>query len=226
MSIKLCSFNCKGFNVSKIRHISEILLTCDILLLQETWLLQSQVGCFNKYFDNFNTCGISGMDENKLLLGRNYGGCSMLYKKSMSSLISYIDLSSKRVCCMKIKSATNYLYIFNVYMPCDTSNNDFLQEYNDVLSTISICMASYKTEYCIIAGDMNTDLSRHKSGNTISLHSFIENENLYFAINKIPNKVPFTFTGIKDNHSLIDHFIISKNMIDTCGNRLPYLRLL
>ena len=47
--IKLCSYNCKGFSVSKIKHIAELLSNSDILLLQETWLLKSQIGTINQY---------------------------------------------------------------------------------------------------------------------------------------------------------------------------------
>ena len=41
--------------------------------------------------------------------------------------------------------------------------NDNLQDYNEVLSTISTCLSQYNAEYCVIAGDFNTDLSRVNS---------------------------------------------------------------
>ena len=72
--IKLCSYNCKGFSISKIKHIAELLSNSAILLLQETWLLKSQIGTINQYFSEFNTCGISGINENVLIQGRRYGG--------------------------------------------------------------------------------------------------------------------------------------------------------
>ena len=33
MDIKFCSFNCGGFNISKVKHISELMKQCDILLI-------------------------------------------------------------------------------------------------------------------------------------------------------------------------------------------------
>ena len=63
MDVKLCSFNCKGFNVSKIKHITELLSVCDILMLQETWLLKSQIGSLNQYFTQHNSCGVSGITK-------------------------------------------------------------------------------------------------------------------------------------------------------------------
>ena len=80
-NIKLCSYNCKGFSTSKIKHIAELLSNTNILLLQETWLLKSQIGTINQYFSEFNTCGISGMHENVLIQGRRNGGCSFQYQK-------------------------------------------------------------------------------------------------------------------------------------------------
>ena len=43
-----------------------------------------------------------------------------------------------------------------------------LQDYNDVLSDISGWMNEHKIDYFVIAGDLNTDLSRLNSGNTLS----------------------------------------------------------
>ena len=60
-------------------------------------------------------------------------------------------------------------------------SNDNLQDYNEVLSTISTCLSQYNAEYCVIAGDLNTDLSRVNSGNTISLKAFVDEENLFLV---------------------------------------------
>ena len=89
------------------------------------------------------------------------------------------------------------LYIFNVYMPCDTTSNDHIEESNYVLSCISTCVHQNEVEYCIIAGDLNIDLIRHSSGNTISLNSFMWHDHLAYALKRISNNVSHTFTSIK-----------------------------
>ena len=61
MDLKLCSFNCKGFNISKVKHIFELMKSCDILMLQETRALPSNVGKLNQYFVALNTYGISSV---------------------------------------------------------------------------------------------------------------------------------------------------------------------
>ena len=60
MDLKVCTFNCKGFYISKVKHLKSTLKECDILLLQETWALKDQVGRLNKYFKDYNTCGVLG----------------------------------------------------------------------------------------------------------------------------------------------------------------------
>ena len=47
MDLKVCTFNCKGFNIAKVKHLKSILKECDILLLQETWALKDQVSRIN-----------------------------------------------------------------------------------------------------------------------------------------------------------------------------------
>ena len=76
-------------------------------------------------------------------------------------------------------------------------------------------MIKHKIDYCVIAGDLNTDLSRLNSRNTLRLHSFVDNENLAFVLDKFSDDVQYTFTGIQHNHSLIDHYIVSQNLLDT-----------
>ena len=44
----------------------------------------------------------------------------------------------------------------------------------------------------MIAGDLNTDLSRVNSGNTISLKAFVDKENLFFGLDKFTSRIPYT----------------------------------
>ena len=68
MALNICTFNCKGFNKNKVKHIESWLIINDILLLQETWCLPDQVGKLNRHFKDHNTNGISGINDNELLV--------------------------------------------------------------------------------------------------------------------------------------------------------------
>ena len=168
MASKICTFNCRGFNLCKIKHIETLLANCDILLIQETWALPDQVGKLNRYFDEYNTYGVSGINANELLYGRPYGGVSFMFKKSLSPHIEWVEMNCNRVCCIRLSTDMGHIYLFNVYLPCDTTNHENLCEYNMVLTDIAKCCAENDVSNCIIGGDLNTDLSRVKSGNTMS----------------------------------------------------------
>lgn len=213
MALKLCSFNCRGFNVAKIKHIESILNDCDILLLQETWLLANQVGKLNQYFSKYNTYGISGIKDTKLLSGRPYGGLSFLYRKTLSPYIEYVEIiNSKRICCIRLMTNIGAVYLFNIYMPGDTKDNLFLYEYNHELSVLSSFFRHSNVLNCIVGGDLNADLSRIQSGNTLSLQQFVADENMKLVLMSVQNLISHTYKGIRDCTSLIDHFIVSENI--------------
>ena len=109
MAIKICTFNCRGFNLSKVKHVESLLANYDILLVQETWALPDQVGKLNQYFDEYNTYGVSGINANELLSGSPYGGVSFLFKKSMSLNIKLIEIGSKRVCCIGVNTDRGFV---------------------------------------------------------------------------------------------------------------------
>ena len=207
----MCTFNCKGFNISKIKYFKHLLKECDIVFVQETSALKDQVGRLNKHFNDYNTCGISGINDQVLLKGRPYGGVLFLYKKSLSPYIHVCELSSNRACCILLVPMLGIYIFFNVYMPCDSTTNVNLEDYNDVLSVISHFCATHNVVNCVIGGDLNTDVSRIRSENIISLHNFMDNENLFLAINEVINTVNFTYKDINNSVSLIDQFIMTEN---------------
>ena len=61
--LSVISYNCKGFNVSKVPCIKILLDRCSVLLLQETWLFSNQFTQFTKYFDKYKSINICEMDE-------------------------------------------------------------------------------------------------------------------------------------------------------------------
>ena len=161
-------------------------------------------------FDDYISCGTSGICDDVLLKGRPYGGVLFLYKKSISPYIEVCELDSNRACCIRLSASIGYIYILNVYMPCDSSTNSNLEEYNEVLSVISNYCATHNAENCIIGGDLNTDMS--KSGNSISLQNFMDKEILFSVFKETINNVAYTYKGANNATSLIAHFIVSEDV--------------
>ena len=118
-------------------------------------------------------------------------------------------------------------------MPCDTSNNEYLFEYYMIMSDISTCFIDNSISNCIIGGDMNTDISRICSGNTISLQKFVAGEKLSLALSTVDNSVEHTYIGVNNSTSLIDHFIVfnsihtnvldyyTKDSVDNLSDHIP-----
>lgn len=68
---------------------------CDILLLQEQCLFESQLCKLSKLGINLCVTGKSSTDENVALEGRLYGGCAIMRKSSLRA--STEDLKSSHV---------------------------------------------------------------------------------------------------------------------------------
>ena len=67
---------------------------------------------------------------------KNYAhrlACILLFKKSMSPNIKCIEIKSKRVRCIRVNTDMGLVYLFNVYMPCDTNTNEHLCDYNNIM---------------------------------------------------------------------------------------------
>ena len=98
--ITLCTYNSTGLNQQRTDFI-ELLIAKrnpDFLLLQETWLLSSQLRKLSSLHPNYVAHGISGMDDRQhLISGRRYGGLAILWKKS---------LASSGACSMRIEAAS------------------------------------------------------------------------------------------------------------------------
>ena len=79
------------------------------------------------------------MDESVPLIGRPYGGCSIIWSSNTSCKVGRIECISKRLCAVKVTVDGIEFVLFNMYMPCDKgyANHD-LFEYIDVLNEVSV----------------------------------------------------------------------------------------
>jgi hypothetical protein len=61
---------------------------CDVLLLQEHWYSESELQRIADSIGDVLVCGVSPMPEHELLMGRPYGGCALVMKRSMNCQIT------------------------------------------------------------------------------------------------------------------------------------------
>ena len=92
-SLRCCSFNCRGWN-SGVITLKNYIDSLDLCFIQEHWLHSDHINQVRDISPDFLSVGVSGMNNSDLLLGRPYGGCSILYRKSLSSCIVPLDSCS------------------------------------------------------------------------------------------------------------------------------------
>ena len=86
-----------------VRHelTTDLLDTCDICFIQEHWLFTEHLSDLNSV-NEFTSVGVSGMDSGILLCGRPYGGCGILYCKSLSPYVKTLHTGSNRLCSITV----------------------------------------------------------------------------------------------------------------------------
>ena len=133
---KVVFYNCRGWK-SGSNYVQSLLQSCYICLIQEHWLLRENLDSLI-ISDDFLSIGVSGIDSSILLTGRPFGGCGILYRKSLSSVVRRIFADSNCLCAISItlnNSCDNspfVILLICVYLPTDystaASHSGFLWE--------------------------------------------------------------------------------------------------
>ena len=67
LSIRICSYNCRGYNDSKEVYVCGLLDKCDFLFLQEHWLTESQLSCLSSVSNDHLAIGVCGFDNRQAI---------------------------------------------------------------------------------------------------------------------------------------------------------------
>ena len=70
------------------------------MLLQEHWLCDDQLNCLNMLSTDHVSVGVSGFSNDCVLSGRPYGGCAILWRKTLSLTVTPIITNSRRICAL------------------------------------------------------------------------------------------------------------------------------
>ena len=133
-NLVVCSLNCEGVHCSR-DYIHNFLdsTSCDVLCLQETWTIDSNISMFSSIHNNYLFTCISGIGHTTdIIIGRPHGGVAILYKKPLSGIINHITSTNRRLCGINITVNNISLVILSIYMPCDTySRTTVIQKFPD-----------------------------------------------------------------------------------------------
>ena len=125
--MRILSYNSTGLSQSKMDYIGEMIISLkiDIVLLQETWLLNGNLDRLANVHDDYLSYGISSVTNKDLLLGRPYGGFGVLWHKSHAGTVKPVHkgyFNSNRMCAIELRTQSENYLILNVYMPNDNVN--------------------------------------------------------------------------------------------------------
>ncbi len=215
--LTIATYNSHGLGSGRLEYINKLAEVNDFLFLQEHWMLSNQINTFGCKVSSMHVHGVSGMDEHELIQGRPYGGCLIMWKKSLVCKVTPVQIHSNRMCAVHVTGdgGLNVL-LFNVYMPCDTEYDRANEEiYGDILHEISQVSENVDPLSILVGGDFNTDFRRSRSLHTMALLPFMVNESLRRGLDYQDKNVDYTYESkMNGDRSLIDHFLVTDNLFN------------
>ena len=160
--IRITSINIEGLqsNAEYARYLAD---NCDILCIQEHWLLNYECSIVGEIFPDHN-CAVKSFDDRDpdLPMHRNRGraGTAIVWKKELDHIVEYLPDGSDRVIAIIILAKENPLLLVNTYMPTMGSKDP---EYGETLDEVNEILLKYWTHDPIWTGDVNADVLRDKS---------------------------------------------------------------
>lgn len=210
-NLRVSSFNCRNIK-SSIPEIQELCSKSDIVLLQETWLMNYELPMLGQISSDFYAVGISAMDTGVgIVNGRPYGGLAFMWRKTLSFDCKPLTYNNEtRILGLEIKSQSIHILFVNVYMP--VCNFDNVEEFVLLVNRINNIMYTADTPFVYAIGDFNADLVKNNIfGDELS--KFCSDEMLIITDAVYLNNMK-TYTYFSEAHkntSWIDHIICASN---------------
>ena len=183
----------------------------DLCFIQEHWLHHDHLHRINNVSPDFLSVSISGMESGVLLQGRPYGGCSILYRKSLSSFVSPLRSCSNRFCGVLFVDSNGVSYLLVcVYMPSRGSSSA-CSDYLNTPGELQGFIASHHYDVLLIVGDFNVDFDRACSFHSVIV-DFMSELDLVASDLTYRSFVGFTYEGPQGSStSWIDHVLCSSS---------------
>ena len=114
-NIRITSYNCHGAK-NKLPVLNTLTRNAHIVFLQETWLLPNELSVLDNINPTYNYFSLSSVDvESGVLVGRPYGGISVLWEKNLSSMCQVLTFDDDRILGLSIiVSNIKYLLLKNL----------------------------------------------------------------------------------------------------------------
>ena len=217
-SLVFGTYNSRGYAPDRVNYVKHLLSLCHVLFIQEHWLFEADLARLCNNLTNVSYVGVSGMNQNELILGRPYGGTAILYRNGMNCRVKSIECNNSRICACIITWPNGITLLFvNVYLPYEKPHDRLsLIEFRDVIEdVIRIIDANDDIDHIVFGGDLNSDLTRTMSRHIDPLRDLCQRTSLSFCVEHQVNSVDFTYRSDATGAiSTLDHFLVTENL---CG---------
>ena len=211
MGLNVISYNCQSAKANS-EVIAKLLKECDILLLQETFLLDINKHILDNIDADFSTAHTSAVRKIDQFYGRSSGGLAILWRKTCKMKVFPVYYND-RIMGIKIEFGEISYLLINIYLNCDYGSIESLIDYKDNLAKLANFINSEIYDEVLIAGDFNCDPSKGRFFSELEAFSSIYD----FKFSSIENLDPNSFTFVNRNQvcgtSWLDHVITSNDQI-------------
>lgn len=166
-SINIVSYNCHGF-CSSSGYVKQLLEHCDILCLQEHWLLYQQL-CDLNICENFAVTGVSGMVSDCVIHGRPYGGCAVYFRNTLFSSISHCQIVSRRFWLVGAS-----FFVVCVYLLFDDGHALDALKFSEVLGELEAFLYTQYYDVLAVVRNFNVDFTHTHRPRTGELLHFMQ----------------------------------------------------
>ena len=142
-----------------------------------------------------------------VLAGRPYGGCSILWRRTLWARVETVSCDSRRVCTIRISNSQFSLLLINVYFPHEDDGNS-IHEFVLQLAVIEDLINSNPNCHIVCGGDCNVDFSRNWQHTNI-VNEFYDSNNLFPVIKHPCSIINFMYHFNMSRFKILDHFIVS-----------------
>lgn len=211
-NVHVVSYNCRGFDLNDIETIS-LLQKYEIVCFQETWLSSQQCNDINTMLDGYRGVANSPNDDTATInIGRQNKkeGVSIMWHSKWDNNITPIKFEYEWVVGIKIYDNNKLMYIVNVYLPYECSENE--DEFVDRLSKLNVLLDELDSTCVTIVGDFNSNINKPNSCFAKYLSEYCDLfKYKWSSINHLPAD---TYTYISDawgSQSWLDHCISTQD---------------
>ena len=184
--------------------------------LQETWLCPNELSLLDNVHQHFNSFSLSSVNlQEEVLVGRPYGGISILWNKSLGLNSNVIQYDDKKILGFSLTlQGLTYLFL-NVYLPYYCPENE--TNYDMYLEKVASIIDGADAAGVVVLDDFNAHINSSFYRELIEMCS---SKDLIISILLLPCN---TFTHVNNgslSRSWLDHCISSQSMHNAISNIL------